>query len=79
MVVTISKWGNSLGVRIPKDALEQAHLSEGDVVDVIPEEGCIALKPHSAELTLDQLIDLITPDNIHAEAFSQIVGAESWE
>lgn len=78
MVVTISKWGNSLGVRIPKDALEQANLGEGDVVDVISEHGCIALKPHDAELTLEQLIDMITPDNIHAEAFSHVVGVESW-
>lgn len=78
MVVTISKWGNSLGVRIPKDALEQAHLSEGDVVDVIPENGRITLKPHTAELTIEQLIDMITPQNVHGEKFSEIIGAEAW-
>jgi antitoxin MazE len=69
MVVTISRWGNSLGVRIPKGALEQAHLSEGDAVEVVSHEGCITLRPHNAEVTLEQLVDLITPDNVHGEAF----------
>ena len=78
MVVTISRWGNSLGVRLPKDALEEANLGEGDVVDVIPEHGCIALKAHDAERTLEQLIDMITPENVHAEAFPHIAGVESW-
>ena len=43
---TIGKWGNSMGVRIPQEFLESAHLGLGAKVEIhlIPEEG-IFLKP----------------------------------
>ena len=31
MAVTVSRWGNSLGIRLPKETLERAHLREGDL------------------------------------------------
>lgn len=34
MTVTISRWGNSLAVRLPKGALEAAGLREGDVLEI---------------------------------------------
>lgn len=43
---TIGKWGNSMGVRIPQEFLETAHLGLGAKVEIqlIPEQG-ILLKP----------------------------------
>ncbi|WP_249860382.1 AbrB/MazE/SpoVT family DNA-binding domain-containing protein [Paenibacillus konkukensis] len=43
---TIGKWGNSMGVRIPQEFLETAHLGVGTKVEIqlIPEQG-ILLKP----------------------------------
>ena len=29
MTATISRWGNSLGIRLPKSALQDGHLREG--------------------------------------------------
>jgi antitoxin MazE len=37
MTVKIARWGNSLGVRLPKDAAEAAGLAAGAEVDVIIE------------------------------------------
>jgi antitoxin MazE len=37
MKVKISKWGNSLGLRLPKAAVEAAGLTEGSQVDVTVE------------------------------------------
>ncbi|MBK6303675.1 MAG: AbrB/MazE/SpoVT family DNA-binding domain-containing protein [Arcobacter sp.] len=34
MTVTISKWGNSQGFRIPKDILDKLNLAVGDLVNI---------------------------------------------
>lgn len=34
MTATVSKWGNSQGFRIPKDVMENLHISIGDKVDI---------------------------------------------
>ena len=34
MITTVQKWGNSLGVRIPKPLAEDTRLHEGSQVDV---------------------------------------------
>ena len=35
MTTRIAKWGNSLGLRLPKSVTQEAQLDEGDKVDVI--------------------------------------------
>ena len=37
MIVTVSKWGNSLGIRIPSDIAVATGISEGDKVEI---SGC---------------------------------------
>ena len=39
MVTKIQKWGNSLGVRIPKSFAREAGITEGTLVDISPEGG----------------------------------------
>ena len=78
MTVTISRWGNSLAVRIPNDALDRADLHEGDLLDVVTENGSIVLMPQGAPPSLDELISRITPENVHSEVFDTVVGAEAW-
>ena len=34
MIVTVSKWGNSLGIRIPSDITVATGISEGDKVEI---------------------------------------------
>jgi antitoxin MazE len=44
MKVKLAKWGNSLGVRLPKAAVEAAGLAAGSEVDVVVEGGDVRLK-----------------------------------
>ncbi|RAI46075.1 AbrB/MazE/SpoVT family DNA-binding domain-containing protein [Rhodoplanes roseus] len=60
MKVKVSKWGNSLGVRLPKAAAEAAGLSEGSEVDVVVEGRELRLKPAApVGYTRYRLADLV--------------------
>jgi antitoxin MazE len=74
---TISRWGNSLAIRIPKDAAEQAHLHEGDVVKLVAEAGRLSLVAND-ERSLDELIAMVSSENLHSEEFDKPIGAELW-
>ena len=43
MQAQIKSWGNSQGIRIPKDILEEAHFELDDVLDVKINNGVIIL------------------------------------
>ncbi|MDX2345889.1 MAG: AbrB/MazE/SpoVT family DNA-binding domain-containing protein [Legionella sp.] len=44
--VTLKKWGNSVGVRIPVSVLKEAHLEPGESLDIsINEQGALVLNP----------------------------------
>jgi antitoxin MazE len=45
MVTKIQKWGNSQGLRLAKQLLEDAHISVGDDVDVSARDGLIVISP----------------------------------
>lgn len=45
MIATIKKWGNSQGIRLPKDLLETVSLRENDQVEITIENECILIKP----------------------------------
>lgn len=44
MQTTISKWGNSQGVRIPKELLDKVNLAQNDIVEVIADDENIIIK-----------------------------------
>lgn len=81
MTAKISKWGNSQGLRVPKDVMESLHLHIGDNVNIIIEDGKAILEPVKndiPEYNLDELISKI-PNNYEAkEEFNSIVGKEEW-
>jgi antitoxin MazE len=77
--VQVVKWGNSQGVRLPKEVLRQARLQEGDELTVRVEKGRIALEPAVPEITLEKLVAGITPRNRHREQdWGVRVGREVW-
>jgi antitoxin MazE len=80
MASRITKWGNSLGLRIPKVLAEQAGLKEGSFVDVSLEDGRIlirAVQPPS--LRLDDLLAAVHDGNVHEEVSTgEPVGREVW-
>ena len=75
---TIARWGNSLAVRLPKDAILQARLAEGDVLEVSVRNGALALVPRREEPSLSELVAAIAPENLHGETFVGPHGAEFW-
>ena len=78
MQVTMRRWGNSIGVRIPVGILTELNLSAEKKVDVRAEAGRIIIEPIiDSQETLEQLLGQITPDNLHSEIdFGQPVGKE---
>ena len=68
METNVQKWGNSLGVRIPRALADQAQIEEGSVVEIEEEEGVITIRSVAPqEYTLDELVSDITEENRHGE------------
>jgi antitoxin MazE len=63
----MSKWGNSLAIRIPKAVAEKARIKEGDSVEIKADRGRIELRRAERIPTLEELVAQITPENRHGE------------
>lgn len=78
MKVRITKWGNSLGIRLPKLFAMHLGVDAGREVDVEFKENSVVIT-HEPELSLDALLHKITPDNIHNETgIGSAQGKEIW-
>ena len=77
---TISKWGNSLAVRIPLAIARQASLGEGDSVKLaLDRDGRIVLRPTRRKYELSELVAQITRKNRHrATDWGSPQSEESW-
>lgn len=77
MKVQISKWGNSLAVRIPKSVAETAGLQEGCELDMTATDTEVRLKRR--EYSLESLLQNVTPENLHSEVeWGEPIGKEVW-
>ena len=66
MLTHVQKWGNSLGVRIPKNIAEDIHVEDGATVEMHVVEGYLVIAPiGKPTYTLDELVSKITPENRH--------------
>ena len=75
----ISKWGNSLALRIPKALSSELELEEGAEVEISVQNGSIIIKPVSSNYHLDDLVRGITPENRHTETdWGAPRGSEVW-
>lgn len=52
--VAIRSWGNSQGIRIPKDILEKLQLKVSDVLDLEIENNCIVLRKQFVHKTFEE-------------------------
>ncbi|MBN2097999.1 MAG: AbrB/MazE/SpoVT family DNA-binding domain-containing protein [Dehalococcoidia bacterium] len=82
MVTRIQKWGNSQGLRLPKQVLEDAHLSLGDDVDITVQDGLIVIVPARrvrGRHNLEELVSRI-PKDYEAEEidWGEPAGREAW-
>ena len=80
MVATIAKWGNSLAVRIPQHLAQEINLSEGCQVQLVLIDGKLTIEPITRQrYSLEELVEAITPENLHNEIDSGVaVGNEVW-
>ena len=75
----IAKWGNSLGLRLPKSVALEARVRAGDSVEVSVRNGTIEVSPSRSTYSLDDLVARITPRNRHRETdWGAPVGHETW-
>lgn len=80
MVAIVSRWGNSLAIRIPQNLAKEIKLLEGDQVDLTVVDGKIIINPKIRKsYSLDELVNAITAENLHSEVDTSIaVGNEVW-
>ena len=78
MKAVVQKWGNSLGLRLPKNVAGELHIKDGSSVELLVEDGKIILLPEKKS-TLREKLKHITEENIHSEVDTgKSVGNEVW-
>ena len=76
----VSKWGNSLAVRIPQAIVRDARLAEGDKLSLdLAGDGSIVLRSRQRKYSLEELVAKIKPTNRHDETdWGAPQGKEAW-
>ena len=73
----MQKWGNSLGIRIPKQIAKQLQLTQGSPVVISIENDKIIIQPPKYDL--ETMLKEIKKKNLHNEAFDDGQrGNEAW-
>ncbi len=62
MQVQVSKWGNSLGVRLPKALAEHIGASEGQKLTIVAEGRRLVIEPVAPRLKMADLLVNVTPE-----------------
>ncbi len=81
MDIHVSRWGNSLGLRIPKILADSMDIRPGDAVTIEPVHDGFVVRKSSAvrSYSLEELLAGITEDNRHPEvAWGPPTGGEAW-
>jgi antitoxin MazE len=68
MQVSVARWGNSLGLRIPKDIAQKVGLHEGSRVEIEARDGSVVILPARPRYVLSELLKDMTPQAMR-EAF----------
>ena len=64
----IQKWGNSLGLRIPRALASEAQVEEGSTVELAIENGGLRVRPVRArKYALSELLKGVKPRTLHGE------------
>jgi antitoxin MazE len=80
MVTKIQKWGNSLGLRIPKSFAKEVGVKEGSAVDIFLEGDRLVIRSlRNEKYQLSDLLSQVRKDNLHKEiSTGDAVGREAW-
>ena len=76
----ITKWGNSLGLRIPRALAREMEMDEGSAVDLSLKKGSLVVRVlQEDQVDLEYLLAQVTEENRHGETDTGgAVGGESW-
>jgi antitoxin MazE len=74
----VQKWGNSLGVRIPRGLAEEVGIGAGTEVSLSAQDGELVVTPSfPARLSLEDLLAEVSEENLHSSIDTgSAVGAE---
>jgi antitoxin MazE len=80
MQTKIQKWGNSLGLRIPRSLAAEAQVAEGATVDLSIEDGRLLVRPlRVRKYSLNALLRKVSRRTLHGEVSTgKAVGREAW-
>lgn len=72
------KWGNSLGIRIPKIFSDKISIHDGSSLEIEMSDDSLMIKPEKKYSLID-FIKKISNDNLHSEiSFGKPEGKEIW-
>ncbi len=73
----VFKAGNSLAIRIPAALAKHFDLEDGSTLEIGADNDMLYVR--KAGMTqLDDLIEKITPENVHPSYFDTLIGRERW-
>lgn len=80
MLTKVQRWGNSLGLRIPRTLAAEAAVGVGTEVDVSVQGGDLIVKPTRRKTyRLEELLREVNSRNLHsAVETGEPVGREVW-
>ncbi len=80
MQTNVQKWGNSLGLRIPRSVAAEVQMEEGSTVDLSVENGCLRVRPlRVRKYLLSELLKGINRRGLHPEiSTAKALGREAW-
>ena len=80
MRTKVQKWGNSLGLRIPKAFAEEVAVEEGAAVDLSVADGNLVVRPvRQRRFELGELLAGVSESNLHTEVSTgESQGREVW-
>ena len=82
MVTKVQKWGNSQGLRVTKEILEEAQIGVGDEVKIVVRKGRIIVEPLSkirGKYSLEKLVSQMPKGSQVEEVdWGRPVGKEAW-
>ncbi len=73
----VFKSGNSLALRIPSAIAKRVALEDGAAVEMAVDDGVISVRKAPLRALAD-LIEGITPQNLHEPLFDELTGTERW-
>ena len=80
MLTKIQRWGNSLGLRIPRSLAIEADVEAGSTVDLAIQDGGLIIRPvRGPRYSLEDLLEGVNAGNLHDEITTgEPVGREAW-